>query len=239
MPVLLLARGDAAARDMLKRAIEVRYGHRPPVIESLRLDFKGRARVKVGPIPTWVPLEITAQFKLPDAMRWDFVAKPAGVAVRRGVESYDGTTLRTLRGNGKPDTIEEQPVIDAAQKRLWAIAALLLTPLGDHFVELSTIGERAFAAKNTQLDIAVDVYLKEDDRIDYVAIDAFNADVKEQQRLYLSAEDELLSLDEFVIPKKIAAKWGDTPWFEVEPAEAKNNPTIGEDVFTLGAAISK
>ncbi len=235
MPVLLLARGDADARELLKKAIEARYGHRPPVIESLRIDFTGRTRAKVGPLTTWVPVEVTTQVKLPSAMRWDFVAKPAGVAVRRGVESYDGSVLRTLRGNGTPHIVEEQRVIDAAQKRLWAIAALLLTPLGDHFVELSLTGENAFAAKNTQLDIAVEVQLKPDYRIDHVNVRAFNVDNNAEQMLSISAVDELTEFGEFLLPKKITAMWGEQPWFEVEPAQAKNNPDIAESVFTLDA----
>ena len=55
MPVLLLAQGDAEARDLLRKAIEARYGPRPPALDSLKIDFNGRTRIKVGPVMTWVP----------------------------------------------------------------------------------------------------------------------------------------------------------------------------------------
>lgn len=48
MPVLLMARGDQSARLALGRAIEARYGMRPPVLDTLQVDFAGRAYVKVG-----------------------------------------------------------------------------------------------------------------------------------------------------------------------------------------------
>ncbi len=56
MPVLLLARGDQESKALLRRAIEARYGLGPPVLETLKLQLKGRARAKVGPVTTWVPL---------------------------------------------------------------------------------------------------------------------------------------------------------------------------------------
>ena len=147
MPVLLLARGDEDARELLKKAIEARYGHRPPAFDTLRIDFTGKSITKIGPLSTWVPVDLTAQFSLPSAMRWDFVVKPVGVALRRGTESYDGKLLRSLRGTGQPDVITDQDRVDSARRRLWAIAALLLTPLGDMFVELSRVDDLTFSAK--------------------------------------------------------------------------------------------
>ena len=81
MPVLLLAQGDTTSKDMLRHAIEARYGLRPPVLESLQIDFKGRVRAKLGPINTWVPVEATAYFNFPTSMRWDFSVKAAGVQI--------------------------------------------------------------------------------------------------------------------------------------------------------------
>lgn len=239
MPVLLLARGDQEARDLLKKAIEARYGHRPPLIGSLRIDFDGRTRAKVGPLTTWVPVEVTAQFRFPDAMRWDFIAKPAGVPVRRGTESYDGSNLRSLRGNGSPQIIEEEDIMQAAQRRLWAIAALLLTPLGDHFVELSRVDDLCFEAKNTQLDAAVQVQLDDEHRIAAVKVDALNTDTQQRQTLKLTAEHELATFDDLLLPKKITAHWDDAPWFEVSPSKAANNPEMEDAVFTLDSNPTK
>lgn len=237
MPVLMLARGDDAARDLLRKAIEARYGTRPPAFDSLKIDFSGRVNTRIGPIKTWVPLDVTAQFILPNRMRWDFTAKPAGVPVRRGVEAYDGTNLRTLSGN-KPTLINDENAVSALQRRLWAIAALLLTPLGDHFVELSANGERALVARNTQIDAAVDVRLmstEDDNRLREVAVDCFNPDQNEQQRFILRPSPDLASFDGLLLPTKISAFWGETPWFEMEPTAAESDPEIEDSVFTLGA----
>lgn len=234
MPVLLMARGDKDARDLLKKAIEARYGHRPPIIESLRVDFNGRTRAQVGPLSTWVPVEVTARFRFPDAMRWDFVAKPAGFPVRRGVESYDGDRLRSVRGSAKPDIIEDENIVASAQKRLWAIAALLLTPLGDHFVELSQIDDLSFAAKNTQIGVTVQVKVKPDYRLDCVQVKAVNPDNQQMQTLKLTAERELVVFDDLMLPGKVSLFWDDTPWFEVTPSAATNNPDMGTEEFTLG-----
>ena len=45
MPVLLLAQGDPRAKDMLRKAIEARYGLRPVPLESLKLDELAAKRV--------------------------------------------------------------------------------------------------------------------------------------------------------------------------------------------------
>ena len=42
MPVLLLAQGDPQAKDLLRKAIHARYGLRPPALDSLHINFKGR-----------------------------------------------------------------------------------------------------------------------------------------------------------------------------------------------------
>jgi hypothetical protein len=235
MPVLLLARGDQNARDLLKKAIEARYGTRPPMIESMHIDFAGRTRARVGPITTWVPMEMTARFQLPSAMRWDFVAKPAGVSMRRGTESYDGEKLRSRTGNGQPTLIEDAAVIDAVQNRLWAIAALLLTPLGDHFVELTEVDDLTFTARNTQVNTSVYVHLQPDYRIDFVAVNTFNTEANSVQQLRLSTAPELTAFDDLLLPSQINASWDGTPWFEMSPSAAQNNPDIPPGVFTLSS----
>lgn len=233
MPVLLMARGDKEARELLKRAVEARYGPRPPVIESLTIDFTGRVRTKIGPISTWVPLDVRAQFRLPDAMRWDFTAKPAGVPMHRGVEAYDGQILRTMR-SGNVISVTDSVYVESFQKRLWAIAALLLMPLSDHFVNLTTVNELTFSAENTQMNVAVQVHLQDTDWVDAVIVDCFNADKNAVQRFSLRAEPEQVSFDDLLLPKKISAFWDDNPWFEVVPIAATNNPEILDREFTLG-----
>ncbi len=233
MPVLLMARGDEDARELLKKAIEARYGVRPPAIESMRIDFDGRTRAKVGPLKTWVPLEVTAQFQLPDKMRWDFEVKPMGMTVRRGIESYDGERLRTQRAGDDPTVITSEEVIDAAQKRLWAIAALLLTPLGDHFVELEIVNGLAFKATNTQIGAVVEVHLEEDYRVARVSVEALNEDTGKVQMYNITVGPELASFDDLLLPKQVRVAWDDVPAYEMHPTSAENNPEIAPSVFTL------
>jgi hypothetical protein len=241
MPVLMLARGDEEARDLLRKAIEARYGTRPPAFDALKVEFSGRVNTRIGPIKTWVPLDVTIQLNMPNQMRWDFTAKPAGVPVRSGVEAYDGTHLRTLNGN-KPQINDDANAVSALQRRLWAIAALLLTPLGDHFVELSANGERALVARNTQIDAPVDVTLMEaedDNRLQQVAVECYNPDQNQQQQFILRPSAELASFDGLLLPTKVSAFWDDTPWFEMEPTSVESDPEIEASVFTLGAETTQ
>jgi len=236
MPVLLMARGDEEARSLLKQAIEARYGARPPAIDSLRVTFDGRAHVKVGPIKTWVPLWVMAQFDLPDKMRWDFEVKPMGMTVRQGVESYDGELLRTLRGDDNPEVIESADMIAGARRRLWAIAALLLMPLGDHFVELEYVGERSFRAVNTQIDAAVDVQLREDGWVECISVDAFNDETGNIEKYIIQAESEMVGFGDLLLPKQIQVAWGNQPAYEMQPTNAEHNVELAPSTFTLASS---
>jgi hypothetical protein len=235
MPILLLARGDAAARDLLKKAISARYGVRPPTIETLRIDFEGRTRVKIGPLKTWVPVEVTSQFGLPSSMRWDFTARPAGVPMRRGVESFDGVVMRTVRGTGPAKAIEDVAVVETAKKRLWAIAALMLTPLGDEYVELKLLDEFTFQATNIKLNVDVTIKLYDNFLIESVSVEAFNSDSGKNDRLSLSPSADMVTMDDLLLPAKIVSMWGGEPWLEVHPKDARHNPDIPIGVFMLDA----
>ncbi len=240
MPVLLMAQGDAHARDLLRRAIEARYGHRPPVLESLKMVFTGRARARVGPIRAWVPVEATAYFQFPKAMRWDFTVRPIGVPVQRGIEAFDGETYRRIRRNAKPMIIDDTDAVSSMQRRLWAIAALLLTPLGDDFVYLESLTDDVLRAHNTQLNNAVQVHLGDDASIDQVFVDCLNLDNNQDQRFKLTLEDGLQEFDELILPNRVCAFWDDDKAFEVNPVAVEANPEISEAVFRLenGATAS-
>src|SRR4051812_20942919 len=126
MPVLLLAQGDPQAKDLLRKAIQARYGLRPPALESLHINFKGRARAKLGPVKTWVPVEAIGRFCFPDKMRWDFAVKAVGMQLNSGTEAFDGTAYRNTRKSKSADTSDDQKQIASMQHRLWAIAAVML-----------------------------------------------------------------------------------------------------------------
>ena len=185
MPVLLLAQGDPPAKDLLRRAIEARYGFSPPAIDNIRLCLKGKVRARVGPITTQVPVDMMAQFRFPSAMRWDFNVKTVGVSLQRGIEAFDGTTYRRLRSSGYTGSLIEPMVIDSLHRRLWAMAALLLTPLGEHFVRLKAAGEMRLEATNTLIDDTVQLLLRPDHTLDRVQVQCLNPDSGREQRFTL------------------------------------------------------
>lgn len=233
MPVLLLAQGDPHAKDMLRKVIQARYGLRPPVLESLKIEFKGRVRAKLGPVSTWVPVEATARFIFPSAMRWDFIVRAVGVQIGSGVEAFDGTTYRTARGNKAATVIEDGETISSMQRRLWAIAAVFLTPLGEHFVKLEATGDYELEACNTQINGAVKLHLRGDNSLDHVEAMCLNPDTERHQKFSLRLSDEQASINEMILPTKISAFWDDDPYFEVEPILAEANLSLAEPIFTL------
>lgn len=235
MPVLLLAQGDVASRDLLKKAIVARYGLRPPALESLMIQFKGRVRARLGPIATWVPVEATGRFLFPSAMRWDVMVKAVGLHVGSAIEAFDGQLYRTSRGGKSATTIENPDAIRSMQERLWAIAAMLLTPLGEDFVRLEMTGEAMLQARNTRFDGAVCLHVREDGALDQVKVQCLNPDSERQQVFRLQLSDELRSFDDLILPAKINAFWDDDPYFELEPVHTEANPTIPEAVFALNA----
>lgn len=234
MAVLLLAQGDTVSKDLLRRAIEARYGLRPPALDSLKINFNGRARVKIGPVNAWVPVETTAYFDFPKAMRWDFIAKPLRFPVQRGVEAYDGEIYRTVRGGNPVTLIDEAIQVSAIRKRLWAVASVMLTPLSDLFVKLEATGENSFRAINTQLNDYADVYLRDDGTVDYVTVPCYNPDTETEQDFIIRLSEEQITVDELPIPAKFTMYWDDAESFEIMPVAIEANPSIPELIFHVG-----
>lgn len=233
MPVLLLAQGDTTSKDMLRRAIEARYGLRPPALESLQIDFRGRARVKLGPIMTWVPMEATAYFCFPNIMRWDFTMKAVGIQVGSGIEAFDGKIYHIASGGKAATVISNPALISSMQQRLWAIAAVFLTPLGEHFVKLSCPSENILQVTNTQIDASIYLHLRPDHTLDYVKIDCINPDTNKLQNFKLCMSEEQSLVKDLMLPSKIISYWDGDPYFEVEPQRAEANPQINDAMFSL------
>jgi len=232
VPVLLLAQGDSKAKELLRRAIEARYGISPPAIDNLIMDMQGRVRAKVGPVMSWVPLQIRASFRFPAAIRWDFTARPAGVPVQRGAEAFDGSTYRQARGR-RARIIDNPDVIHSLRHRVWAMAAVLLTPLGDHFVHLDAVDEYRLEATNTTLGDRVQLVLRDDYTLDQVQARCLNPDSGQIQTFSLRASTEQLPVDDMMLPKCIRAFWDDQPYYEVKPVHIENLTAIADAVFTL------
>ena len=233
MPVLLLAQGDPEARDNLRRAIEARYGPRPPVLDSLFLEFRGRANVKLGPVHTWVPFDLKARFDFPRSMRWDYTARPLKMPLLHGAEAVHGDIYRSQRGDRKPDTIEDEEEVRSMRRRLWAFAAVLLTPLSDYTVRLTTTGERSFKATNTELDASAEICLRDDHSLEMVQLECLNAEAREMQRFYIQTSTELASVDDLLLPAQLTIGWNDSPYYEARPVNVATNTIIPDAIFKL------
>lgn len=234
MPVLLLCYGDPQAKDLLRKAIEARYGPTPPAIESLTIRFKGRARRKLGPVKAWVPTDSETYFLFPSHIRWDFVVKPMGLPVQKGVEAYDGGVFHSVRGGGSPSVIKDEDVKISMRRRLWAISALFLTPLSDPSVKLTAIDGQSFQAENAKLDDAVTtLVLRDDKRLDYVQVRGINPESDKEQTLKMQLSETQKPVNGLMMPETISAYWDDELSFELEPIDADLNPPLEREVFTL------
>jgi len=233
MPVLLLAQGDTQAKDLLRKAIQARYGLRPPALESLHINFKGRARAKLGPVNMWVPVEAIGRFCFPDKMRWDFAVKAVGVQLNSGTEAFDGTTYHNSRKSKSAVSNDDQQQVESMQHRLWAIAAVMLTPLGEMFVKLKANATNELEACNTKFNGAVNLHLRADQTLNYVETNCLNPDSGRQETFTLRLSDELVSFGDLILPTKISAFWNNESYIEIEPTDAAANPTITDDVFQL------
>lgn len=233
MPVLLLARGDQESKTLLRRAIEARYGLGPPAIETLKIELKGRTRTKVGPVGTWMSLEGIAYFKFPHSVRWDFTVRPVGVALNSGVEAFDGAACRKRHSRDQVTLVDDAERVASAQARLWAVCAVLLMPLAEHFVELRTAGERSLDAVHTETGITTHIQLNADHTLDYTSADCVNPTSGKKQTYMLRMSEGQAVVDDLMLPRKVAAFWDDQPEMELSPVAVENNPTVDDGLFRL------
>jgi len=232
MPVLLLARGDQPSRLLLRHAIEARYGLGPPALDTLKIDFKGRVRAKIGPVVTWMPLEGTVYCKLPFTVRWNYTTRPAGVALRSGAFAFDGTVARR-RSGGDVSVIEDAAEVESTRARLWTISALLLTPLAEHFVELRAVGERAFDATNDEAKVTARLQLHEDHTLESTSIECLNpANGTTQAYTARVAEGQKL-VGDLILPSLFSLGWDNQAEMELAPLSAQTNPPLEDSLFRL------
>jgi hypothetical protein len=237
MPVLLLARGDKEGRDLLRKALEARYGLGAPAVETLKIRFDGRARTKLGPLTMWVPLEATLFFRFPECARWDFSVRAAGVPMRAGVSAFDGTHYRKQQKNGQLDEITQPEHVRAARVRLTVAAGMLLTPFAQEYFELRATGARSFEATNLETADSVHVTLHDDFTVDSVSASCLNPDEEFQEQLFtLQSTGGQQAVDDFIMPEKITVSWDNVPEFEVSPVAVESNPALDEAFFRLETA---
>lgn len=233
MAILLLSQGEPEAREMLRQTLQARYGISPPAIECLEMHFKGRARTRFGPITTWVPLDLEARFNFPNAMRWDFSVKPAGVTVQRGVEAFDGQTYRRMRGDGPIETITDTTLLHSLQHRLWAMGAVLLSPLTEHFVHVTRQNDNVFEAQNTQMNTTAALHLRPDRSLDSVSTHCLNTETEQLQNFTMRLSEEQIPVNEIIFPRQISAYWDAEIAFEVDVTEINNTTSLDPNIFTL------
>ncbi len=238
MPVLLLCYGDTAAKQLLRNAIEARYGRNAPAIESLQLEFEGRARVKLGFVKTWLPVVVKAWFKFPMQLRWDFIVKPLGLSVQRGIDAYDGQVYRSVRGNQPPAEIIEADLLETARRRLWAFAAILLTPLSDDYIRLMYHANELFEAENTRLRDTVMLGLRPNYALEYASVNCTNPDTQRKETFKLRLSESLCAVNGLMLPEHITAMWDNDIAYEMKPVKAIVNPDLADEVFSLTAATT-
>ncbi len=233
MPVLLLARGDPPSRTLLRRAIEARYGLGAPALETFKLEVKGRARTRIGPVATWVALEGTSYVKFPFLIRWNFSMRPAGVAITNGALAFDGEIARRRDSKDRVTVVDGAEQTDSMRARLWAVCAALLTPLTEHYVELKTVTERSFEARHVEANIVTWLHLHDDDTLDFTATDCLNPTSGNQEMFTLQLSEGQNMVGDLMMPGKIAVLWGDQTEIEVTPIKAECNIPLDDSLFRL------
>src|SRR5689334_9838372 len=99
MPVLLLAQGDPKAKDLLRRAIEARYGQRPPALDTLHVFLKGQIPGRIGPIPAGLSVSADVFFRFPSSMNGSWQLKRLGLTTQRAASTLDGKVYRPRAGS--------------------------------------------------------------------------------------------------------------------------------------------
>ncbi len=228
MPVLLMTRGDAPSRDLLRHAIDARYGFRPPTFETLKLGFKGRARVIRGFYKGWAPVTVDYSIRFPFQARADFAGLLLMVTIARKTVLFDGTTVYNA---GQANRAEQNN--ESARRQLWAFDAMMLTPLNDIGVELRSVGSQSFDAIHLATGLTARLTLDDASRISSVTIPAHNWDIAEEQTYSLRPDIEQIGFGDLIVPKTLTLTWDDVPVFELTATSGEINPTLPDSLFTL------
>jgi hypothetical protein len=233
MPVLLLARGDARGRELLKRGIESRYGYRPPALETLEVTFKGRAPARIGPLRMQLPLSLTLRIKFPFFASGSVAFNLLGITFRRTSDSFDGSTLRHLNGSKIPTVSDENKALTSARKRLWAINALLLTPLTEQFVELHGVTDTSLEATHTGTGDSALLTFGTDNRVREVQTICYRTETGADAVFKITVVGDQKDVDDLILPGMLVVSWDDTPIGELEPVSAQTNPVLPDGWLLL------
>ncbi|MFN8449018.1 MAG: hypothetical protein U0521_10595 [Anaerolineae bacterium] len=108
-----------------------------------------------------------------------------GVALTSKAEAFDGDACRKRENRSAVTTVDDAEHVASVRARLWAICALLLTPLAEHFVELKTAGERALDAIHTDTGITSHLQLNEDNTLEFTSTECLNPATGKRQTFSL------------------------------------------------------
>lgn len=231
MPVLLLAQGDQAAKEILRNAIATRYGIRPPILESIRLDFRGRVNAQTGDIPTLIPLDATALFRFPNAMRWNLTVRPPRVEAERTIESYDGEAIYYTPHNKTTRTVSDPRQIHSMTQRLWALAAALLTPLNDINVHVKLGGRRRVIASHRFLGDSTALIFNNEGQLTRVQTKCLNPETEQLQLYTIQLSENTVEIDGLPLPDRLRIYWDKQPTFELIPYAAASELVIPDSIF--------
>lgn len=233
MPVLLLARGDLPSRTLLRQAIEARYGHSAPAIETLKIEMKGRSRIKLGFASTWMPVETTVYVKFPSSIRWEYTMRPVGLPVSTTSEAYNGDTLHRTRRLRGAVVETDSLMLRSSQTRLWTVAVMLLTPLSDPDVLVRLLDPDTLEVENTETNNRVQLVLNPDKTLNRITTLCYNPTAEREQVYTLRAVGGQLPVDTLMLPRQIDVLWDDELDVELTPTRVEMNLLLEDSFFKI------
>lgn len=232
MQVLLLSRGDAAAKDLLRRVLAARFGFGAPALDSMILSLKGRARTKIARILTWVPLEASVYFQTPMCARWEYSIRPVGLPISIGVHAYDGALYR--RKQGDHIEVHHPPAVhEAMRDRVWVSTLMMLSPLVRPEVEIRRDGDRILTASRIDTGTCVTMFFNDDYTLDHLEFQTLDIDANETKLYRLRFSHQQTDVGGIILPSVITMLWGEEPRYELSPVSVEINPTIDDEKFQM------
>ncbi|MFN8527982.1 MAG: hypothetical protein U0670_05170 [Anaerolineae bacterium] len=232
MQILLLSRGDAKSKDLLRRVLAARYGYGAPAMDGAKITFKGRLRVKVGPVVTWIPLEATTLYRFPAHARWDFSVRPAGLPMRSESRAFDNTAYYRRQGENT-EVLTTPNALKGMRELVWASALVMLTPLTEPNVEVVALSTHTLRATNLYTHACATLYLNDDYTLRQIETHTFDVDRSREAVFRVQCSEGYQTVNDLILPRKIVRMWDDEPSYEVSPTEVILNPALDDGVFRL------
>jgi hypothetical protein len=233
MSILLLTQGDQRAKDLLKRAIMARYHTSPLALEALRIDYRGRGNIKIGPVQSWIPLEARLYFRFPDAMRWDYSVRPLGLPLQRGTGSYFNEHFYSQH---HPKPITSNTILEHLRLCIWAMGAVMLTPLSDMSIRVETLSSLSFTVINSVTRDRFEVMLDRDYMVQAIRFSSFNVEEERRQVITVRPSVEMLLLDGLPIPSHVEVFRNDNLLYKADVVNVVSNPQLDTNDFLPGYA---